>query len=184
MHAHRQEALLLKTLREINKANLIQMQGLGACLHFPTHELFFIVGNLFLFAWMLSLFALLLDSFIPQGCAAGLTEGVVQLFDSEGEAAVRAVNAEEDHGDVLRRAADGSRCCGGAVVCVALVERERVVLPARELLSFENPAVKHLQEEYTWCGEHINYARFLLKKNINQNHLMDFKGFLSIEGQC
>ena len=53
------------------------MQGLGACLHFPSYGLFFIVGNLVLFAWMLSLFALLLDFFIPQGCAAGLTEGVV-----------------------------------------------------------------------------------------------------------
>lgn len=53
------------------------MQGLGACLHFPSHELFFIAGNLVLFASMLSLFALLLDSYIPQGCAVGLTEGVV-----------------------------------------------------------------------------------------------------------
>lgn len=69
------------------------------------------------------------------------------LFDSECEATVRAVNAEEDHGDVLRRAACGSCCCGGAVVCVALVQREQVVLTAGELLSLQNPAVKHLLEE-------------------------------------
>lgn len=53
--------------------------------------------------------------------AAGLTEGVVQLFDSEGEAAVGAVDAEEDHGDVLGGAAGGSWCRGRAVVRVALV---------------------------------------------------------------
>lgn len=81
-------------------------------------------------------------------CAKGLTERVAQLFDGEGEAAVRAVDAEEDHGDVLRGAAGGSSCSwGGAVVCVALVQRELVVLPTGELFSLQNPAIKHLQEE-------------------------------------
>lgn len=69
------------------------------------------------------------------------------LSDSEGEATVRAVNAKEDHGDVLRGAAGGPRSCGGAVVGVALVERELVVLPAGELLPLQDPAVKHLREE-------------------------------------
>lgn len=43
----------------------------------------------------------------PAGCVAALTEGVVQLLDSEGEATVRAVDAEEDHGNILRGAAGG-----------------------------------------------------------------------------
>lgn len=76
-----------------------------------------------------------------------LTEGIVQLLDDEGEAAVGAVHAEEDHGDVLRGAAGGPGALGGAVVRVALVERQRVVLPAGELLPLENPAVKYLREE-------------------------------------
>lgn len=53
--------------------------------------------------------------------AEGLTEGIVQLFDSKGKASVEAVNAVKDHGDILRGAAGSSRSCGGAVVCVALV---------------------------------------------------------------
>lgn len=71
----------------------------------------------------------------------------MQLLDDEGEAAVWAVHAEEDHGDVLRGAAGGPSALGGAVVRVALVERQRVVLPAGELLPLENPAVKYLREE-------------------------------------
>jgi len=60
-------------------------------------------------------------SSLPEG-AAGLTEGVVQLSDGEGEAAVGASDAKEDHGHVLRGAAGGPpRCGGGAVVRVALV---------------------------------------------------------------
>lgn len=76
-----------------------------------------------------------------------LTEGIVQLLDGEGEAAVGAVNAEEDHGDVLRGAAGGPGALGGAVVGVALVERQRMVLPAGELLPLQNPAVKDLAGE-------------------------------------
>ena len=85
--------------------------------------------------------------------AAVLTEGVVQLFDGEGEATVSAVEAEEDHGDVLRGAAGGSCCRGGAVVCVALVERQLVVLLAGELLSLQDPAIKHLSE-----GNHLSHC--------------------------
>lgn len=71
----------------------------------------------------------------------------MQLLDGEGEATVGAVNAEEDHGDVLRGAAGGPGTLGGAVVGVALVERQRMVLPAGELLPLQNPAVKYLPEE-------------------------------------
>lgn len=71
----------------------------------------------------------------------------MQLLDGEGEAAVGAVNAEEDHGDVLRGAAGGPGALGGAVVGVALVERQRMVLPAGELLPLQNPAVKDLPGE-------------------------------------
>lgn len=45
----------------------------------------------------------------------------MQLLHGKGEATVRAVNAEEDHGDVLRGAAGGPGALGGAVVGVALV---------------------------------------------------------------
>lgn len=68
----------------------------------------------------------------------------MQLLHGEGEAAVRAVNAEEHHGDVLRGAAGGPGALRGAVVGVALVERQRMVLPAGELLPLQNPAVKDL----------------------------------------
>lgn len=68
----------------------------------------------------------------------------MQLLHGEGEATVRAVDAEEDHGDVLRGAAGGPGALGGAVVGVALVERQRMVLPAGELLPLQNPAVKDL----------------------------------------
>lgn len=75
----------------------------------------------------------------------------MQLLDDEGETAVGAVHAEEDHGDVLRGAAGGPGARGGAVVRVALVERQRMVLPAGELLPLENPAVKYLREECMQC---------------------------------
>lgn len=78
--------------------------------------------------------------------AGGLTEGVVELLDGQGEAAVGALDAEEDHGDVLGGAAGGGASRGGAVVCVALVHGQLVVLPAGELLSLQNPAVKHLPQ--------------------------------------
>lgn len=57
------------------------------------------------------------------------------------------MDAEEDHGDILGRAAGGCRSCRGAVVRVALVHWQLVVLPAGELLPLQNPAVKHLREE-------------------------------------
>lgn len=80
--------------------------------------------------------------------AEGLTEGVVELPDSQGEAAVGALDAEEDHGDILGGASGGGGSSGGgAVVGVALVHRQLVVQPAGELLSLQNPAVKHLPEE-------------------------------------
>lgn len=67
--------------------------------------------------------------------AKGLTEGVVELLDGQGEAAVGALDAEEDHGDILGGATGGSGSSGGAVVGVALVHGQLVVLPAGELLS-------------------------------------------------
>lgn len=72
----------------------------------------------------------------------------MQLLDDESEAAVGAVHTEEDRGDVLRGAAGA---LGGAVVRVALVEGQRMVLPAGELLPLENPAVKYLGEEHMQC---------------------------------
>lgn len=89
-------------------------------------------------------FKLLGHDLMNQRCAAGLTERVVQLFDCKGEATLRAVNAEEDHSNVLRGAAAGSWHWRGAVVCVALVQRELVVSTAGELFTFQNPAIKHL----------------------------------------
>jgi len=74
----------------------------------------------------------------------GLTEGVVLLLDGEGEAAVGAVNAEEDHGDVLGGPAGAPWCVGGAVVRVALLQGQRVVLGAGELVSLQDPAIKYL----------------------------------------
>lgn len=79
----------------------------------------------------------------------GLTEGIVELLDSQGEAAVRALDAEEDHGDVLGGATGGGSR-GGAVVGVALVHWQLVVLPAGELLPLQDPAVKRLSG---WDGK-------------------------------
>lgn len=93
----------------------------------------------------------------------------MQLLDGQGEAAARAVHAEEDHGDVLRGAAGGPGALGGAVVGVALVERQRVVLPAGELLTLENPAVKYLGEE----EERQSFSsgmRFLNSEASNRDH--------------
>lgn len=72
---------------------------------------------LFVYVWLSDFSALKYS----QGSCRRLTEGIVQLFDGEGKASVEAVNAVEDHGDILGGAAGGSRSCGGAVVCVALV---------------------------------------------------------------
>lgn len=69
----------------------------------------------------------------------------MQLFDGEREATVGVVNAKEDHGDILRGAAGGPRRGGGAVVRVALVRRQRMVLTAGKLLSLQNPAVEYLK---------------------------------------
>lgn len=76
-----------------------------------------------------------------------LTEGVDVLPDGEREAAAGAVDAEEDHGDVLRGAHASPRRAGVAVVHVALVQRQRVVLGAGELLSLHHPAVEHLHRD-------------------------------------
>lgn len=76
-----------------------------------------------------------------------LTEGVDVLPDGEREAAAGAVDAEEHHGDVLRGAHAPPRRAGVAVVHVALVQRQRVVLGAGELLSLHHPAVEHLHRD-------------------------------------
>lgn len=70
----------------------------------------------------------------------------MQLLDGKGEACVGAVNAEEDHGNVLRGEGGGCGALGGAVVRVTLVEGQRMVLPAGELLPLQNPAVKNLRD--------------------------------------
>lgn len=74
----------------------------------------------------------------------GLTEGVVLLLDGECEASVGTVNAEEDHGDVLTGTAGNPWCVGGAVVCVALLQGQWVVLGAGEHVSLQDPAIKYL----------------------------------------
>lgn len=70
----------------------------------------------------------------------------MQLPDGEGEAAVGAVDSEEDHGDVLGGACGGPGPLGGAVVGVALVQGQRVVPSAGEPLPLQNPAIKYLPE--------------------------------------
>lgn len=87
----------------------------------------------------------------------------MQLLYDEGEAAAGAVHAEEEHGHVLRGAAAGPGALGGAVVRVALVERQRVVLPAGELLPLQNPAVKYLGEENRQCFS--SEMRFLISED-------------------
>lgn len=72
----------------------------------------------------------------------------MQFFESEAEAAVRAVDAKEDHGNVLRGPGGDRLRCGGAIVRVALVWKKRVIIAAGELLSLQNPAVKNLQEKH------------------------------------
>lgn len=87
----------------------------------------------------------------------------MQLLHNEGEAAAGAVHAEEEHGHVLRGAAAGPGALGGAVVRVALVERQWVVLPAGELLPLQNPAVKYLGEENRQCFS--SGMRFLISED-------------------
>lgn len=73
-----------------------------------------------------------------------LTEGMNMFPDCQGKAAASVVNAEEDHGHVLRGAHASLQGSGVAVIHIALVQRQRVVLGAGELLSFHHPAIKHL----------------------------------------
>lgn len=73
-----------------------------------------------------------------------LTERVDELSHGDGEGAAGVVNPEEDHGHVLGRAHTSPQRSRVAVIHVALVERQRVILGAGELLSLHHPAVKHL----------------------------------------
>lgn len=73
-----------------------------------------------------------------------LTEGVDVSPDGQGEAAAGAVDAEEDHGHVLRGAHASPRRSRVAVIHVALVQGQRVILRAGELVPLHHPAVKHL----------------------------------------
>jgi len=76
-----------------------------------------------------------------------LTERVDVLPDRQGEAAAGVVDAEEDHGHVLGGAHASPQRARVAVVHVALVQRQRVVLGAGELLSLHHPAVEHLSRD-------------------------------------
>lgn len=73
-----------------------------------------------------------------------LTERVGVLPDGKGETAAGVVDAEKDHGHVLRGAHASPQGARVAVIHVALVQRQRVVLGAGELLSLHHPAIKHL----------------------------------------
>ena len=78
-------------------------------------------------------------------CDVLLTEGVDVFPDCQGEAAAGVVNAEEHHGHVLRGAHASLQGSRVAVIHVALVQRQQVILGAGELLSFHHPAVEHLR---------------------------------------
>lgn len=69
------------------------------------------------------------------------------LPDGEREAAASAVDAEEDHGNILGGAHGAAWHAGVAIVHVALAQRQWVVLAAGELLPLHHPAVKHLHEQ-------------------------------------
>lgn len=73
-----------------------------------------------------------------------LTERIYVFPDYQGKAAACVVNAEEDHGHVLRGAHASPQGSWVAVIHIALVQGQRVVLGAGELLSFHHPAIKHL----------------------------------------
>lgn len=73
-----------------------------------------------------------------------LTERIDVFPDRQREAAAGVVDAEEDHGHVLRRAHASPQRARVAVIHVALVEGQWVILGAGELFSFHHPAVKHL----------------------------------------
>lgn len=66
------------------------------------------------------------------------------LPDGQGESAARVVDAEKDHGHVLRGAHAAPQRPRVAVIHVALVQGQRMILGAWELLSFHYPAIKHL----------------------------------------
>ena len=57
------------------------------------------------------------------------------------------MNAEEQHGNVLRRPHGSPDRPRVAVVHIAFHQRQGVVLGTRELLSLHHPAIKHLGEE-------------------------------------
>lgn len=73
-----------------------------------------------------------------------LTEWVYLPLDRQREAAARIVNAEEDHGHILRWAHASFRCSWVAVIHVTLMHWQWMVLEAGELLPFQHPAIKHL----------------------------------------
>lgn len=66
------------------------------------------------------------------------------LPDGQGERAARVVDAEKDHGHVLRGAHASPQRPRVTVIHVALVQGQRMILGAWELLSFHYPAIKHL----------------------------------------
>ena len=82
------------------------------------------------------------------------------LAHGDGEAVARMANVEEEHEDVLRGAHAGppGQLVRVAVVHVALVQRQGVVLETWEPLALHHPTVKHLSHthavnqllEYCW----------------------------------
>lgn len=111
---------------------------------FNVHALFIFQGNT-----TVATLVLMQDQWwSPPGAAFQtriiLTERIDVLPDGQGETADGVVDAEKDHGHVLR----GAHACPQrgrvAVIHVALVQRQRVVLGTGELLPFHHPAVKHL----------------------------------------
>lgn len=67
--------------------------------------------------------------------------------DGKREAAASTVDAEEDHGNILRGAPSAVWHARVAVIHVALSKWQRVVLVTGELLSLHHPAIKHLYEQ-------------------------------------
>lgn len=66
------------------------------------------------------------------------------LPDGQGETAAGVVDAEKDHGHILRGAHASPQRARVTVIHVTLVQRQRVILGAGERLSFHHPAIKHL----------------------------------------
>lgn len=76
------------------------------------------------------------------------TKGVGVFPDCQGEAAAGTVNAEEDHGHVLRRAHTFPQRSRVAVIHIALEQRQWVIVGAGKLFPFHHPAVEHLDGIY------------------------------------